>query len=104
MPTKPLFRSVDDQKFEIVIEFDGHQIQVPNDVNLAAALLDAGIASTRKTPVSGAPRGAYCMMGVCFECLVEIDGVSRQACQIRTEPGMKIRTHFPEKIEGSGNV
>ncbi|MDC6378879.1 (2Fe-2S)-binding protein [Pseudomonas graminis] len=104
MSTKPLFRSLGDQGAEVVIEFDGHKIQVPDNVNLAAALLEAGISSTRKTPVSGAPRGAYCMMGVCFECLVEIDGVSRQACQVRTEPGMIISTHFPEKIEGSGNV
>ncbi|TFZ36164.1 (2Fe-2S)-binding protein [Pseudomonas syringae] len=104
MSTKPLFRSVDDQGSGVVIEFDGQKIQVPNNANLAAALLDAGISTTRKTPVSGAPRGAYCMMGVCFECLVEINGISRQACQVRTEPGMRIKTHFPVKIEGSGNV
>ena len=60
---------------------------------MAAALLAAGVTRFRSTPVSGAPRAPYCMMGVCFEWLLEIDGVAnRQACLVPVEPGMKIRS------------
>ena len=42
--------------------------------------------------ISGAPRGPYCLMGVCFDCLAEIDGVpNRQSCMIAALPGMRIR-------------
>ncbi|WP_172327266.1 (2Fe-2S)-binding protein [Mangrovicoccus sp. HB161399] len=58
---------------------------------VAAALLGAGIAATRAHPLDGAPRGPYCLMGTCFECLVEIDGrPNRQACQVRLAPGMQV--------------
>jgi D-hydroxyproline dehydrogenase subunit gamma len=43
--------------------------------------------------VSGARRAPYCMMGVCFECLVTIDGVgNRQACLIPARAGMRVET------------
>ncbi|EKT4532747.1 (2Fe-2S)-binding protein [Pseudomonas sp. 22373] len=100
MATSPLFRSLDARSSEVVIEFDGKQISVADDTNLAAALLEAGVEVTRKTAVSGASRTAYCMMGVCFECLVEIDGVSRQACQVRTQAGLKVKTHCPAATRG----
>ena len=42
--------------------------------------------------VTSAPRAPYCMMGVCFECLVEIDGKpSRQACLTPVRDGMVIK-------------
>ncbi len=59
---------------------------------VAAALLAAGIDHCRVTPVSGAPRAPYCMMGVCFDCLVEIDGVgNRQACLVQVREGMRVQ-------------
>ena len=58
---------------------------------VAAALLTAGISHCRTTPVSGAKRAPYCMMGVCFECLVTIDGIgNRQACLIPVRQGMQV--------------
>ena len=60
--------------------------------NLAAALLAANAGHTRTTPVSGAKRAPFCMMGTCFECLVEIDGLpNQQACMIRVREGMRVR-------------
>lgn len=60
--------------------------------SVAAALLAAGIARFRDSPVDAAPRAPYCMMGVCFECLVEIDGrQNQQACLIPARAGMVIR-------------
>ena len=72
---------------------DGGAIEAREGDTVAAALLAAGIVQFRTTPVSGTPRGPLCMMGVCFECLVTIDGVgSRQACLTLVRPGMKIET------------
>ena len=57
----------------------------------AAAVLAAGFDSIRETPVDERERGPYCMMGVCFDCLAEIDGVAnRQSCMIEVRPGMQI--------------
>jgi predicted molibdopterin-dependent oxidoreductase YjgC len=61
--------------------------------SVAAALLAAGVGHCRTTPVSGARRAPYCMMGVCFECLVAIDGVgNRQGCLVPVRPGMRVET------------
>ncbi|MEB8385898.1 2Fe-2S iron-sulfur cluster-binding protein [Rhodobacteraceae bacterium KMM 6894] len=73
------------------VEFDGQPLDLPLGANLAAALLLAGVQTLRQTPVSGAPRGAFCMMGACFDCLVDIDGVTRQACMQQVREGLVIR-------------
>jgi predicted molibdopterin-dependent oxidoreductase YjgC len=59
--------------------------------SVAATLIAAGIADCRTTPVTGSPRGPFCMMGVCFDCLVEIDGrPNQQACMIEVRAGMRV--------------
>ena len=64
---------------------------VPAGASAAAAVLAAGFDSIRETPVDERERGPYCMMGVCFDCLAEIDGVvNRQSCVIEVRPGMRI--------------
>jgi succinate dehydrogenase/fumarate reductase-like Fe-S protein len=66
-------------------------VRVPEGATAAAAVLLAGIPAIRETPVTGAPRLPYCMMGICFDCLAEIDGVpNRQACMVAVRPGMRI--------------
>jgi hypothetical protein len=95
MLTEPLFRPIRAGATErlVEIEFNGRPLAVPGQGSVAAALLAAGALRFRSTPVSGAPRAPYCMMGVCFECLLEIDGVAnRQACLVTIQPGMKIRS------------
>lgn len=73
--------------------FDGRAMSAPAGRSVAAALLASGTRVFRRTGVSGAPRAAYCMMGVCFDCLVEIDGVpNRQACLTELREGMKVCT------------
>lgn len=73
--------------------FNGEKRQVPAGASVAAALLAAGVKRFRRSPPSGAGRAPYCMMGACFECLLEIDGVpNRQSCQVPIRAGMDIRT------------
>jgi hypothetical protein len=95
MLTEPLFRPIRAAATErlVEIEFNGVPLAVPGQGSVAAALLAAGALRFRSTPVSGAPRAPYCMMGVCFECFLEIDGVAnRQACLVPVRPGMNIRS------------
>lgn len=74
------------------VMFEGQAVQARATDTVAAAIIAYGVNTTRQTPVSDSPRGPYCMMGVCFECLMEIDGVAnRQACMVRVSEGMIIK-------------
>jgi D-hydroxyproline dehydrogenase subunit gamma len=87
-----MFRRIDKSPAQMRFQFEGRTIEAAEGESLAAALLAAGIASVRETPVSGTPRAPYCMMGVCFDCLVEVDGVpNRQACLTAVGQGMIVR-------------
>ena len=75
----------------VTITFDDRTMTVPAGINVAAALLIGGVRDFRSSVVGQKPRAPYCMMGVCFECLVEINGVpARQSCLIPVEDGMQI--------------
>jgi predicted molibdopterin-dependent oxidoreductase YjgC len=78
---------------KVTISVDGRPVPAFAGDSVAAALIAAGFASTRRNPVSGRPRAPYCMMGACFECLVTIDGApGRQACLVPVRDGMAIET------------
>lgn len=93
MTTKPLFIIPDEAPQRTVsISFDGQTIVVPEGISVAAALLAGGVREFRSSIVGDVPRAAYCMMGACFECLVEIDGVpARQSCLIPVREGMQVK-------------
>jgi succinate dehydrogenase/fumarate reductase-like Fe-S protein len=75
----------------VAVTVEGRTIRVPAGATAAAAFLLAGLPSIRETPARDTPRAPYCLMGVCFECLMIIDGVpSRQACQTSVRQGMRI--------------
>ena len=80
----------------VALRVDGRDVSVPAGSSLAAAALVAGVLPTRHSAVSGAGRAPYCMMGVCYDCLMEVDGVRDvQACLIPVRPGMEARTQGP---------
>ncbi len=92
MPTEALFRRLHLARKYVQIEFEGMPLTVPAGVSLAAALLSHDVGHTRESAVNGRPGAAYCMMGVCFECLVEVDGQANcQACLIQVTEGMRVR-------------
>ena len=75
----------------VAVSVEGRTVTGPVGTSAAAAVLAAGFDSIRETPVEGCERGPYCMMGVCFDCLAEIDGAAnRQSCMIEVRPGMRI--------------
>jgi predicted molibdopterin-dependent oxidoreductase YjgC len=86
-----MFRRLDNgPRQEITFDFDGQEFRAYAGENLAAALLAAGVKSFRATSVSNSERAPFCMMGACFDCLVEIDGVNVQACMEQVSAGMQV--------------
>ena len=85
----------------IEVTIDGRSVSVRAGDTVAAALLVSGVLASRVADVSGAPRAPYCMMGVCFECLVTVDGVgNRQGCLVPVAPGMRIDTQHGKREVG----
>ena len=86
-----MFRRLHSGGEPVTIWLDGERIEARAGESVAAALLAAGTRDFRTTPVSGAARGPWCMIGACFDCLVEIDGdASVQACMTPVREGMRI--------------
>ena len=91
-----MFRRIHDHDIDtgsqtVKILIEGKTITVPLGETVAAAMLAGGFEYVRTTPVSRSRRAPYCMMGVCFDCLVEIDGIpNQQACQTLVRDGMRV--------------
>ncbi|HJP21631.1 MAG: (2Fe-2S)-binding protein [Alphaproteobacteria bacterium] len=87
-----MFKRLHDSSDLVTIAFEGESLRVPRNESVAAALLAAGAGHFGQASVSGEPRSAHCLIGVCFDCLVEIDGVAnRQACLEPVREGMSVR-------------
>src|SRR5437016_822843 len=77
----------------LTVVIDGVPVPAQEGDSVAGAMLVWGHVAVRASAVSGTPRAPFCMMGACFECLVNIDGVgNRQACMTAVRPGMRIET------------
>lgn len=87
-----------DPPFEITL--DGRPVPVVPGQSVGAALLAAGVRALRTTRVEGRPRGLFCGIGVCFDCLVTVNGqASLRACLVEARPGDVVTTQ-----EGVGHV
>jgi len=73
------------------VTVNGADLQCRQGDSIAAALFAGGMQACRDTAVGEVPRGPYCMMGVCYDCLVTIDGqANQQGCMTAVREGMKI--------------
>jgi predicted molibdopterin-dependent oxidoreductase YjgC len=96
-----MFKRLAEAGTAVALTVDGKPVRARSGDTVAAALLAGGIDHCRTTPVTGAPRAPYCLMGVCFDCLVTIDGVgSRQACLVPVREGMKVETQIGKREAG----
>ena len=75
---------------KIKITADGKEVEAHEGETVAAALLASGIKTLRASP-TGQSRGMFCAIGVCQECVVELDGATVAACQTPIRDGMRIR-------------
>ena len=87
---------------QVTVFIDGAPFKVPAGETVAAAVLVSGLRHTRTTPVSNTPRAPFCLMGVCYECLMVVDGLPNQrTCKLTVADGMKIeRQHGPGVLPG----
>lgn len=76
----------------VTITVDGNKLEVPAGVSVAAAVLGhAHPGETYTHPVDESPRAPYCLMGVCFECMMEINGEENvQSCLVTVQEGMVV--------------
>ena len=72
---------------------DGERVSCPEGISVAAAVFLARRRTARYAPRAGAPRGLFCGMGVCFDCVMEIDGrPGTRSCTTLVLPGMRVVT------------
>lgn len=92
-----MFELLDSSVSKVRIELDGTEVEVPADVSVAAALLYLGCLPLRHSSISASARAPFCMMGICFECLIEVDDIRDQrACQVTVQPGMRLRRQISQ--------
>jgi glycine/D-amino acid oxidase-like deaminating enzyme len=82
----------------ISFQFDNQPIDALQGETIGAALSAAGITTFRHTP-SGAPRGLFCGMGACFDCVVTVNGrIGQRACLTQATDGMEVASSFPRML------
>ncbi len=88
---RPMKLPAIEQRRAVQITVEGRPVPAREGDTLAAALLNAGAVPFRHTPVSGQARAPMCLMGVCFDCLVDVDGVPNvQSCMVEVREGMRV--------------
>jgi predicted molibdopterin-dependent oxidoreductase YjgC len=80
--------------------FNNRPLTAEDGTTVGAALMANGVTSGRNTRKEGKPRGLFCGIGVCFDCLVEVDGEPNQrACMVRLTDGMRINGAVTDTAE-----
>ena len=92
-----------DRGREVTFEIDGRHFTGHEGETVAMALFAAGRATVRRSARLGLPRGVFCNMGICYECLVYLDdgaGAAVRSCMLPVVDGMKLSTWTPEAEGG----
>ncbi len=74
----------------IRFHFNGTPVNAHIGDSIAVALLRSGIVAWRRAPRDGAPRGLFCCMGICQECLLSVDGNVVEACRTPVQDGLRV--------------
>ncbi|MGW1762646.1 (2Fe-2S)-binding protein [Streptomyces sp. NPDC002073] len=95
---RDLVRGTPDATF--TLDFDGRALPAQSGQTIAAVLWGAGIMAWRTTRQGGSPRGAFCGIGSCYDCLVTVNGRPNQrACLVAARPDDTVTTQ-----EGTGHA
>jgi sarcosine oxidase subunit alpha len=87
-----------DRREKVTIQVNGRAVAAVPGETVMAALTAAGFKALKKSNVRGEARGPFCGMGVCYECLVTINGVPKQrSCMTEVEANMEILIHEPDQ-------
>lgn len=77
----------------ITFTFNGNPIQCEEGQSIAAALINSDQRELRKTRFGDEPRSIFCGIGICFDCVVVVNGVANQrSCLIEAHDGMKVES------------
>ena len=96
-----MFRRLDTTLSEITIFWEDRPLTAYQGELVASVLLRHGISITHHGPTTGS-RGPYCMMGVCFDCLVDVDNRKAiQSCQLVAKDGLRLNRHL--NLAGTGH-
>jgi predicted molibdopterin-dependent oxidoreductase YjgC len=82
--------SADERGQRVRLVVDGAVVPAFAGESVAAALLSAGRRGLRVTPRHAEPRGMYCGIGQCFECVLTVDGERVRACMTPVRDGMRV--------------
>jgi predicted molibdopterin-dependent oxidoreductase YjgC len=75
----------------VQILVDGEAVEAHEGESLAAALVASGRRATRWTTRTGEPRGYFCGMGICHDCLVSVEGLGNvRACVTAVSDGIRV--------------
>ncbi|MCP1337803.1 (2Fe-2S)-binding protein [Futiania mangrovi] len=74
---------------------DGAEMEAPEGESLAVALFVNGRRTLRRSPRDANPRGMFCLMGSCQECVVTVDGRRVPSCMEPVRAGMVVVTGDP---------
>ena len=87
----------------LTLTLDGRAITARPGQSVAAALIEDGVRSWRTTRRGGRPRGLFCGIGVCYDCLISVDGLPDQrACLVSVRDGMTLSTE-PSRLPLPGS-
>jgi hypothetical protein len=87
---------------QVLLEFsfDGAPVAAVPGQSIGAALVAAGRRSWRSTRFAGEPRGIFCGIGICFDCVVMVnDRPNRRACLVLAQSGDQVTTQ-----DGAGHA
>jgi len=76
---------------KVMLSIDGVSVAALAGESLGI-VLSRQAPGLRQSPVAGSPRGMFCGMGLCFECMVEVDGIAARACLVRVRDHMRVAT------------
>jgi hypothetical protein len=73
--------------------FDGQKVTAFDTDTVASALIAAGYRTFTTMPQDGSPRGGYCFVGRCSDCLMIIDGQpGTMACMTPARDGLRVES------------
>ena len=82
---------------EVSIEVDGESVTAHEGETVAMALYASGRRAVRQSSRLAAPRGVFCNMGICYECLIYVGPRALRSCMVPVVDGMQVRTWRPEE-------
>lgn len=76
----------------VLFSLDGRPVPAHAGESVAAALFAHGVRTLRTSPQAGRPRGMFCLMGSCQECLVWVGERKLASCQVPVVHGLQVET------------